>query len=318
MDEVFKITINKDSKNNDISINNISVEAAESLKLFIDSMTLFCENYTEEEKSQVKFSFDTESLQYITSMNEDIQIREDLDIILTGIKENDFKELNTIENSSEKVKHLRTIQEKIISNGLDYSIFHQNSDNEYVDISKSIKKNRIKYRASYIRDYEVVFIKGSLYEVGGKKATNIHLLDNEIEYKVDTDREQAYKFSEFLYKEVYISALKTTIYKSSLEESYELIDKYLSNETFKSYQEIYSLIQNSNISTKCDIIYEYLENNFKNDQIGNNIKFLRLFNNKHTNKGLLRFLLLSSKNYLKINDSFDEVFYSLSSILNKK
>lgn len=318
MNEIFKISINKNNQKQDVTLDNISLDAAESLKLFIDSMTSFFENYSEEERSKVNFSIKKGSLQYITSVDEESVINNDFIEIMKGIENNDFSNLGSIENCSEKLKPLKIIQEKIISNGLDYGVFYQGKNNEYIDISKSIKQHKIKYRASYHRNYEVVFLKGSLYEVGGKNVTNIHILDNEVEYKVDTDRDKAYEFSNFLYKEVYISALKTTTFKSTPEETYELIDKYLSNETFNKFIDLYKSVSIEDLSEKYDRIYKLLYNNYIEDKLGENVKFLKLFNNKSTNRGFLRFLLLSSKNYLNINDSFDKMYYSILSTLNKK
>ncbi|MVM39484.1 hypothetical protein GO730_20970 [Spirosoma sp. HMF3257] len=303
MENELKIRIIKDSKGNPLSLQAITLEAAESLKIFIDSLVELARLY--EDNSEFKISLlngSIESCLVFPAQNE--QVTKDINDILTG---------KSLDNK--KIKALKDIQDKIKSNGLDYEVLWKNN-NEIINVTQKFKGENFSYkRRRNEYESEIVFLSGQLYETGGKTNTNIHIHESNIEYKIDCTVQEAIAINSLLYENIYLSALKTT--RSEYKPTYQLIDYYLDINEQKFIAEFYQNIVSNDKLEKFDLLHEKIYDLILEDRLNDLKKMIKIFDNEFTERGIIRTILMSLKPVIKKDDflGIKPLYQSLSDTL---
>lgn len=285
MTNELKIKIIKDSQGNDLDLSNITIEAADALKVFIDSMVDFAKTYSD--TSSVKLKLDNGSIETALVYPDEEEISNDIDEILT------FQS-----DKQKRVEILRKIQDKIQLNGLTYQVFIDKQNQPTQEITQIFKGRKFrKTRQTFDRNYSIEFIEGELYESGGKSTVNVHIHNQELdkEYKVECTKPQAKRLNERLYSKVYLSVTK--IIKTESEIEYRYIDSYLKEETYLFYKSIHERLTTEDSIEKYDLIYDHIVGIINNDEISNEeiIKIMRLYDNKFSEKGIIRTILMTLK-----------------------
>ncbi|WP_454060173.1 hypothetical protein [Elizabethkingia ursingii] len=288
----FKIRIVSNSDGEEVRLDNISLDAAESLKVFIDSLTGLAKTYSDYDgNSDIKLSLTEGSV--IASL---VFPEESEDII------KDIKDItNNASINNDRIKFLKDIQDKIKQNGLSYQVTLTEAG-QSTDLTPKFKSKRfpIKRGKLFPLKYEILFITGEVFEAGGKSVTNIHISKGEEEFKINCSRQRAQNIN--VYSKVYLSILKRWRKEDNVE--YELIDNYLSEEKYNFYNAIHEEYKLCDSLNKFDFIHNKVVEIVNNDNLDNNelIKLMRLYNNQYSDRGTLRTLLMSIKPILHDNE----------------
>lgn len=289
----FKIRIVSNSDGEEVKLHNISLDAAESLKVFIESLTGLAKTYSDYDgNSDIKLSLTEGSVIASLVIPED-----DLGVI------NDIKDI-TEHNSDNNIRigFLKDIQDKIKQNGLTYEVSLIEKGN-FIDLTPKFKSRKFPRRREgrIPYKYEIEFLTGELYQGGGENKTNIHIRNNDIKHTIECSVQQIQKLS-VLYSKVYISVLKR--WKKEGDFEYKLIDNYLSEEKYDFYKSIHKEYKSCDSLNKFDFIHDKIVEIVNNDDLDNNelIKLMRLYNNQYSDRGTLRTLLMSIKPILKDNE----------------
>lgn len=305
MNNEFIIKINSDSHGNQLSLDNITIEAADALMIMIESLTNIAKLY--DENPDIKISLKNGSIEsclvYPSTGN---LIQEEIENIILGNSDN-----------NEKIKFFKTIQDKIKSNGLDYTVINKVND-EIKDLTVIFKSNNFPLkRVRRTEFYEKVeFIQGRLYESGGKVKTNIHLENTlQEEYKVECTQEQAIEINQRLYSNIYLSVLKK--WRLNQKPTYQLIDSYLSEDKFINYKTFYNDIKNNPTLDRFDLVYNRIVEIIESDEINNGeiLKIMRLYNNPNSDRGIIRTILMTLKPVISKNTNLSVMYNSLAKIL---
>lgn len=303
MKNELTIKINKDKNGQEVSLDNISIDAADALKVFISSLSDFAK--TEPNFSDFKISLKSgcveTSLLYPSTRTD---VNEDLEDVFEGKSKKEAK-----------VKILKNIQDKVLANGLDYSILYK-VNNDVTDLTKVFKAKKFKaIKTPEINWYEdVLFVEGELFNVGGKFNINAHIEDNTgFSYLIRCTKEQAKKFS-VVYENTYVSILRK--YKPDTKLHYDLIDVYLEKDKFYEYKNLYESIAKDKSLNRFDIIHDKIENILNDNNISNGelLKLMRLYKSDNSDKGVIRTILMALKRIDK-TDTLLEMYNELADLL---
>lgn len=300
----FIIKINTDSKGHEVSLDNMPIEAADALKVFIDTLTGVAK--LQKDNSDITFSLKDGSItSVLTYPDSATEIETELEDVVEGKSYN-----------SDLVKLFRNAQDKIRANGLGYSVSHKVKGKELIDLTEKFKSKDFTIRKGKRKEWneEVKFISGRLYISGGKKNANIHLDHGDEDYIIDCTESEAVRINRLLFKTVYVAALKR--WKDGADPKYRLLDSYVDATAFSNFKRFYENTNNKSLS-RFDIIHdtisERVEKNTRPD-MGVVVKILRLFNHAQSDRGILRTLLITLKP-LKDNEIISDIYKNLADIL---
>lgn len=298
MQNEFIIKINKDRNGEEVSLENISIGAADALNVFIGSLSDFAKT----EKNIFDFRISLKNGCIETSLSYP-STKTEVDTDIQNIYEG---------NSSEeyKVKIFKNIQDKIKANGIDYSIIYRN-DGQDKDLTSIFKAK--KFTAKKLPEipwfYDVIFVEGELFDLGGKVKVNAHIADkNDFQYLIDCNKEQAKRFGP-IYENTFVSILRK--YRPNSKAQHELIDVYLEKNKFLEYKSLYETVVKNNTLHRFDIIHDKIEN-ILNEDISNGelLKLMRLYNNPQADRGIIRTVLMA----LKRVDKSEEITFMYNTL----
>jgi hypothetical protein len=298
-------TILRDSKGNNLSLDNINLEGSEALEIFISNLNRYIKLKTNQDNTDIKISLTPGSIN--TELVYD-DARTDV--------ENDIKSvLEGTAQSNELINIFKTIQDKIKANGLHYRVeSYNNSSNEREDITDIFKGKAFKrYRAQYDKKYKVSFVKGDMYNIGGLNNANLHINSNNEVYKIECSKEQAKLIQNNLYSRVFLSVIET--YKNNIKDKSDLIDFYSDENTYLEYSTFYNDVLNNGIDGH-DTIYFKLKEFIKDDNFKGVNKIINLFNVYEIDRGFVRTILSTLKPYKEnplISAKFEKMAYNLKS-----
>lgn len=276
------LKISADSQGNAVSLDSFPIEAADVLTVFLEALTDIAN--LQPNKDEIRLSLRNSSIGIVMEYpSADTGIDTKIDDVVEG------RSLN-----NEYFKALRNIQDKVKANGLTYEIVHTVND-----VSKNLteefkSKNFVRRQGSRReKTDEVVFIRGTLFESGGKRSTNIHLAIGENDIKVECTQEQARILNKLLYEEIRLCVLKRAVTGGTI--SYFLLDSYATQETFLLFKNFYESIDNDSMD-RFDIIINRIVEAVERPKIrGEIVKLLRLFNYAQADRGNIRTVLVTLK-----------------------
>lgn len=290
----FIIKINKDSKGNNLSLENMPLEAVEALTIFLNSLK---ELGSMENNQNITFSLREGCVETSICYPES----DELDKAIDGTSDD-----------NEYTKWIKNIQNKILLNGLDYSLLLKKNNNPPVDITKSFKERKYSFKRKQRNwNQEIVFINGMLVDNGGKNVTNLHVDTGTEEIAIVSTRDEAKIINKFLFENVYVVAVKR--YYDDEKPHYKFVDYYLHKDKFNYYKDFYNKLMIDDSLEKYDIIHNELVNIINGGNIGESLKIMRLFNFKFSNRGIIRTILMTLKNVDKTNHKALAEMYDLLS-----
>jgi hypothetical protein len=298
----IKITSEKDGSKTDLS--NLTLKESKALVTILEAVTKIVELSAGAEKLKIQITKGSASV----SANGDSSYIEEIQQGFTEVKE--FRSTD-----SDLVDPWRKIQDLISLNGLSYeaSFF---SKGKKRDILPEISGNRRFYTQSKIRttSYTLEFLKGQLIEIGGK-VPNIHIIDKDLQnLTVHCKDFEAQRVNGFLYKDIYLSAWKTT--KDGKPFKYNFCDFYKEVSDFEEYKSFFEdknlhLLDNlKNIHYKICAFLEKKE--FMKVR-----QFIKLFNHESVDNSVLKTILIITKSHKDISHIAD-VRNNIKLLLEKK
>lgn len=295
MSNEFKIKIVSDSSGNPVSLTNIPLDAADALKVFLESLTEFAKSY---ENDDIKLSLENGSIETGMIFPESEEyIIDDIDNIISGRSHDNFR-----------IKLFKDMQDKILQNGLTYKVFLKSSGTEE-EVTNNFKGRKFPMRRpKKDKHYEINFMEGFLYEAGGKSKTNVHIQHDDNEFTIECTRDQAKQLNQRLYSSIYLSVTKKTINNNSFE--YRLIDSYLKEESYCKYKNLHNSIIQGRTFEKYDILHYFIKDIIISDNEDNQelIKIIRLYDHLYVDRGILRTILMALKPIIKNNEGLIPYF----------
>lgn len=280
----LKIRIKRDSKGNELSLGSITIEAVESLKTFLDSFIALAKLYDNPEEFRVSLTEGSVESNFIAPAD-----RKEFSQDIKGIIDGNLEDV-------EKIKAFRSIQNKIKLNGLEYEVYWKinNKTNNLTHVFKGssfpFKRNKLESKS------EIVFVSGELFDAGGKTVSNIHMQLGSEEVTIGCSREEVLKINKFMYKTIFISAVKTL--KENHKPCYKLVDCYVNLKQQLEVEEFYNSILGDESLNKHDIIYNKLIESLENEDVVCIENVMRIFDNSFTERGIIRTILMTMKPYI--------------------
>lgn len=302
----LKIRIKTDSKGIEQHLDSITIEAAEALKIFIDSLMTLAKLYDNSSDFKISLTKGSVETNLIPAYNSGLEFMQDMKDIVNG----DLKD-------TAKIKAFKTIQDKIKLNGLDYEVFWKVNESTN-DLTHVFKGKNFSYKRNtddYI--HETVFLNGRFYAAGGKSVSNIHIDNGAEEYTIGCSEDEVVRMNEYFYKQVSLSVIKSS--KPEGKPRYKLIDYYSSIKEQEELKQFYNSIIKDRELGKFDIIHNKLQELIADVNINAIKHIINLFNNSYTERGIIRTILLTLKPFMnsKALANLVPVYEDLSSVLRK-
>lgn len=299
MREELIIRISTDSDGNEVSLENMRPETAQSLVSFISALSELAKTYPNQ---NLAISLRNGSI--IAALpTPSTTIRKDIIDIVEG-KSSD----------KERVKILKHIQKRIKENGLAYSVRIKGT-NEIDLTSRFNGKQFTTRRTLHEWTEEILFIKGEMFLAGGDSTTNVHIRNDDRKYTVHCDQ-TAHVFKKPVYSHVCVSILRK--FCEGADEHFTLIDTYADDKTYLEFMMLYRRVTSSKDLDRFDMLHEEICKCYNNQNYLGIIKIMRLFNHRRANRGLIRSVLMSVSPIQEAHEGIKELFDSMVSILKRK
>jgi hypothetical protein len=301
----FVLTIKKDSKGNPVSLQNMPIEAAEALKVFIESLAELAR--LEGDDTDVRLSINSgsieASLEYPETEN---VIDEAIDTVTSRLAyDNDV------------VKTFNKIHNKISANGIEYAVIvHRHGEQHDLTGVFKAEKKFVYSRPRLDWEDDVIFIKGSLYNAGGKSSTNLHVDAGNFDYTVQCTKEQAQEVNK-LYQDVYLAVHKR--WQEGKNPKYVYIDHYTSQGSFIELKELYASVKSDEGLEKFERVREWLLQVLERgpEHIGDVLKIMRLYQFEFSNRGVIRTILSTLKPFRSVNEQVSVLYFQMADTLEK-
>ncbi|MCW3071069.1 MAG: hypothetical protein JWO44_959 [Bacteroidetes bacterium] len=286
----FEIRIVKDEGNKDLHLASMSIAAAKSLTVFIQSLTKIAE--LQENSKDIKIS--------VTKGSAKVALEAPAKKI--AVIEQQLKDV--ADNKSKNkilVNSWKNIQQTISANGLQYeAIFSKGGRNESViDVLKQKKYFQIKRKARKKPDYSLNFYTGRLYDVGGKKVSNIHIeLKEDLNLTIGCSENDIREIVKYIYTNVTVA-----LWESKKETGkYQFCDYYSNEDEASKYKDLSARMLQIDGSVKQKEVYNIIDNCLHDNKFREAKKFMRLFNHKTADPNVLRMILVATKSVKDENE----------------
>ena len=299
----FKIIT--DSNGKKIELDNLTVEAAQALMVFVESLTKIAEQSSNPQ--QVKISV-TPGSACVALEAPEAEIRE---------IENEMKIVSRNKSTKrEFVEPLRAIQVLISNNGLGYeaNVIKNNNRTPIIDLFKQKKRFQLAQKERIKSEFGIAFFYGKLIEVGGKNP-NIHILIDDKKQTISCSEEQARMVNNLLYNDIKISAWEKKV--KGQKSVYTFCDTYVDINLYKELKVfVDSNLKKEGTAPLKDIHYK-LRDYFNDKKFGEANKLLKLFSNDNIDIGRLRTILVITKSFRE-NDKLKKSISVIEDILQDK
>jgi len=303
----IEFRIVKDTSGKHIDLKSMSIGAARSMVVILQSLTNILNEVGDGRNVKIKISKGSAA---IAALGPENVIKK----VQTGFNE-------VAENrctNKQLVEHWLSIQSLIKSNGLEYdaNFYTKSGKTSLVDTIKNSKKFRVKSKRRRVgKDTDLIFLSGKLIEIGGKNP-NIHIIaDNEEKYTIACNEDEAIKVNKFLYKQLDLSVWRTK--KTNGIITYLFCDFYINEKTFDLLKVFLDQFNNEDDVKSLLVLHDQLRDFIKAGDLGNLRKFLRLFQHECLDASTLKTILIGTK-AIKEKEEISELRSSIKEILEGK
>ncbi|MES2592198.1 MAG: hypothetical protein V4608_09960 [Bacteroidota bacterium] len=282
----FEIKILKDVGNKNIHLESMSIGAAKSLKIFIESLIKIAE--LQDNASDIKISLSRGSA--IVALEGPAKKIETIEKQFRDVADNKS-------GNKTLVSSWRNIQQTISANGLIYeAIFSRNGQKESVlNFFKDTKQFQVKRKKRKFPEYSLKFYTGRLFDAGGQKHSNIHIeLKEDLNYTIACSEIDVKEIIKYIYSSVTVAVWEN---KKIVEgkEIYKLCDFYSSPEEVQEFKLINERIFKLEGTEKQKEVYSIIESYIHERKYREVKKFIKLFNHKSIEPDILRMILVATK-----------------------
>lgn len=301
----LEISIEKDTNHQKADLKSMPLEVAQAFSIIVDSLTRIVENSPNKHTLKVKV------------LNGTVKVGLEGEG-LTEVK-NDF--LQAIDNqSSDKavVNSWKNIQQLFKKNGLTYGS-EAIIDNQTIHLITSLKNAdplRVKKRKSPPIQTEIEFITGELFQVGGKKNTNLHIEKESGKVSiVECSREVADNAKEYLYKTVQISAWQIP---GLDKEQHVFCDSYFKGEYYDTLKSFIEKLESMDDGIKSlELLHFEVRRYLEAKDYKGFKRFLNLFNYPNINSSILHTILMLTTSFRNV-DLLSDVLQNMYAIFDKQ
>jgi len=302
----IEIILEKDSKGNDIQLNNMSLDASKSLREILDALIQIVEY---EKDLNLKIGLEKGSAAHkLISEDEN----NDLEVVYKKIK--DAAEQQP-ERENLYVNQLNVIYRNIQKFD-DYKIVYKH-DSTKIDIKPLFKRKfkNTRSRANIDNNFKVKFFNGTLDLIGGKNP-NFHITSNSLPYTIQCTKEEARKVNPFLYQDIFISAW---VKEKKNGWEYNFCDIYAgqSEDYFEIFKTFFKDLKNAKGTEPFHLISNQLEVFYDKRDYAGAKKFIRLFINSLSLPTYLRSILIISKAF-KNDEDMKKILVEVERLLSTK
>lgn len=302
----IEFIIHRDSDNQQVALNSLSIEAASALKVLLENVTEIAKLNPEYADVKIQLLPGSAVVAIEGTGQQIASINANLDSVINHDTED--KDL---------VEKWRNIQSLFVANGLHYEV-NVIRNGQRTEVLQRIKGSK-PFRAKTVRkqsETRIIFLYGKLINVGGK-SPNIHILDeHQIEHTIACSETQAKSANRYLYDTILLSAWEKVI--RGAKSQFEFCDVYGNPDIFGDFKAFIEDFQNTNnqvealkkIHYKCRSLLDakdYL--NFK--------KFARLFRHGSTDVNVLKTILIITQSF-KEHDELGSIRQHLKDLFDEK
>lgn len=325
MPNELSIKITREKDGTPASLNDMSLDAAKSVKVFIESFTEYAKVRSKD--SHIKLIDNGDSIDNILTLPESIIVEnstlndspsEDSNSAIESSASEILSVVNSESESDDLVKVFNLIRKRISENGLSYEV-NLKYQNENVNLTEKFKSKNKRFATKQQEDLpmqeEVLFVKGEIYESGGKTVTNIHIKpESGKDISILCSKDQARKFSKRLYTNVFVSAVRQ--WKSPKDATMRLLDIYQDEEQFKRFEELYTNYTHTDSSERFDNLRKDLIENLTKYGVASPriLRIMRLYNHELSDRGIIRTILLVLKP-LRHEEAVKDLYHDLALVL---
>jgi len=306
-DSKIEIKVTTDVDQQDVHIDSMSIDAAKSFSIILDSLVRIVENTPGCENAKIKV-IDGSAAAVIEAPTDTIQM------LYQGFEDT---RMHKCENR-EVVSSYSSFQKLFKANGLGYTADFY-IDLERISILNTIKDSR-QFRTKSqktVSDTSIKFFQTQLIEVGGKYP-NIHFLgENEEKITASCSQNDAIRAKEFLYTDIKLSVWKTE--KEGKRAVYECCDIYRNAQAF---EEISSFIESIEEKSDIDLLMDLHKEIKSRLLIGDAIslrriaRIMRIYSHDSTDLNKLKTILLVTKSF-KEREEIAQHWQWLNKLYNK-
>lgn len=306
-DSKFEIKIVKEANGSDVELDNLSIQASESLIRIMQALANLAKI---DDSGNTKISIQSGSAE--AALVGDSYV-ESLSDTLTVVANN--------KSDNEKfVRNFRIIQDVIKENGLSYEASFKSNGHLERDVIQLFEqpKTFAKKRKKRIKNhpFHLEFFSGKLIEVGGK-TPNIHIESAGESYTIECSEKQAILVNKFLYQKILLS---TWVKKdANLKLNYYFCDFYKESDV-EMYLEFKDFIRgntNARGTEALKQIHYKLEKILSSEDYGKARKFIKLFKTDIADVGRLRTILLNTKAFQK-HEKFEDILEEVVDLIERK
>lgn len=311
MSDELIFSIKRDSNGQDIKFDAIPVDAVNSLREILESMTTLAEQTANGEKFTIKLEQGSLMVKGNLTSSHINRIKSNIDAVLENTCEND-----KIVNSCKKLQKL------VKANGLVYD-FNVMSNYNSFDLSSTLKeiKNLKPVTKRITSVTRTRFIVGELINAGGVEPNlNVKVVDGDkhVTMVVYCTEEQAKKAVKFLYSKIYFSCWSEYDFSQQKfsDNKGDFCDLY-TEDNYNEYEGLFSTFFNKNEIEGQEYLHKQIRNMLLHEKWGLVAKSLRLFNHEQISPAIMRTLLVITKSFKDHND-IKEVRESIKNKLEDK
>lgn len=304
----LELKITSDSNGKSVELDDLSIQAAKSLKIFLDSLISIADLVPIKNRDSLKIKVKKGSVSVaIEGLTSDIETIE-----------KNFEEVASNKSSNkELVSNWKAIQSVFHANGLNYEANIFTPQKGIVSLIDKIKLGK-EFRTKSNRnkpDTNIAFLKGKLIAIGGLNP-NFHLYnENQEETIIHCDEETAKKINSFLYNEIYVSTWCKSVPGGKPNHTYG--DLYIHESTFIEFRDFITKEKPKNDSEEFIKIHDKIKAIIEQQDFGKLRKFLRLYNHLSVEEKILKTILVNTKAFNN-NPDISDIRNNLKDILEKK
>lgn len=284
--ESIEIILKKDSKGNDVNLNNMSLNDSKSIREILDALIRIAEYETD---LGLKIGLEKGS-----AAHKLIGSHENLTIVYSKIED--------AANNSKNRDNLYIDQLNIIHKNFkkfnDVEVFYNSKDFLKKDIkhifNRRFRKRRVK--SDIENNFHLKFFNNATLQQNGGLKPNFHLTYLDDSYTIQCSKEEAQKVNRFLYNEIKISAW---VIQKKHKVIYTFCDLYVGNSSdyFDRFNKFIKELKKKKGTESFHFISKELERFYNENNYAGANKFIRLFLNELATPSYLRTILVISKGF---------------------